>query len=123
MLPAKMLYNCRSVMYSSTNSDEGEDMNVAHDCFMPPGVGCPSCTCPDCGVIGQPFVCGSPEDPSGGADCESREAANWSRRFADPNDSINICDEPDCGKPIFSDGTTQADNDYHPDYCEAHDAG
>lgn len=47
---------------------------TTHSASCIPSVGCLSCTCPDCGRVGLPYVCGSPDDPDGGVTCAEIEA-------------------------------------------------
>jgi hypothetical protein len=50
---------------------------MPHNCPLPNG--CHVCTCPDCGAVGLPFVCGSPADPSNGEDCRARARAQQAK--------------------------------------------
>lgn len=61
----------------------------------------PSNTCPECGVVGLGYVCGSPADPSGGLDCYRRAlAAGHSLTVAVLGES-----ELGCCTTILPDGT------------------
>lgn len=68
-------------------------------------VGCPSCTCPDCGVVGLGYVCGSPDDPTGGLDCYRRTLdTGWAL-------SVYVKGEAEPGRctTILDDGTFVVD--------------